>query len=76
MDSIETNKDAIDQELKCITATPVVVPKDHKDDVSYLIMMLEKGVPIYNDGPPKNKTSDSKCSLLILGCIILKYNMM
>ena len=49
MDSIETNKDAIDQELKCITATPVVVPKDHKDDVSYFLKMLKQGVPVYDD---------------------------
>ena len=48
---------------------------DHKDDVPYFVKMLEKGVPIYNDGPSILRTSESKCCLIIIGPIIVKLKM-
>jgi len=79
MDSIDKIKDVIDSELKCITHSPVTVPgevdtKDHKDDISYFIKMLEKGVPVCNDGPPILRTSESNYSLIIIRSLIIKYS--
>ena len=72
----------IDPELKTIVdsttspqvdVTPAIVQKDHSDDVPYFIKMIEKGVPIYNDGPRILRTTESKCNFIIIRSLIVKY---
>jgi len=72
----------IDPELETIvdsiTSSPVevvqaIVQKDHSDDVPYFIKMIEKGVPIYNDGPRILRTTESKCNFIIIRSLIVKY---
>lgn len=72
----------IDPELEtivdCTTSpsleiVPAIVQKDHSDDVPYFIKMIEKGVPIYNDGPRILRTTESKCHFIILRSLIIKY---
>jgi len=72
----------IDPELKTIVdsttspqvdVTPAIVQKDHSDDVPYFVRMIEKGVPIYNDGPPILRSSESKCNFIIIRPLIVKY---
>ena len=76
------NSEIIDPEIETIvdstTSSPVkvlqaIVQKDHSDDVPYFIKMIEKGVPIYNDGPPILRTSESKCIFIIIRPLIIQF---